>query len=374
MSILGGVKSGLSLLGGIANNIASNPYLQGRSSGMMPAEASQYQLQLREYERMMKEQEEARKMAMEQQQKQEAQRRIQQVVLGDVSERPDAYQGPGAAAKLMRYGFDPSAIKTLMPEESKPMSSVGKLMADRMALARQNPNDPMLAQYDAAIQKSTTTDGAGAPGYGLTPFLVQTPNGIKAFQMSNQGGMVEVPIPEGSQPYVGYDKAYDTRLGNQDAIAQTAGNIESQKAQGKASGEAIAGAPEAIASMGQTADLIDQALSHPGLSAAVGRSSIMNPLAANALSGTDRADFLAIQDQLEGKAFLQAFESLKGGGQITEVEGKKATQAIARLNTAQSEAAYKQALSELKEVISAGIDRQKSKTGAAPSGGWRIIE
>lgn len=80
---------------------------------MMPAEASQYQLQMREYERMMKEQEEARKQAMEQQQMAEAQRRIQQVVLGDVAERPDAYQGQGAAAKLMKYGFDPKQLSAL---------------------------------------------------------------------------------------------------------------------------------------------------------------------------------------------------------------------------------------------------------------------
>ncbi len=41
-------------------------------------------------------------------------------------------------------------------------------------------------------------------------------------------------------------------------------------------------------------------------------------------------DFNAMLDQVQGGAFLQAFESLKGGGQITQIEGEKATQAIVR--------------------------------------------
>jgi len=56
-------------------------------------------------------------------------------------------------------------------------------------------------------------------------------------------------------------------------------------------------------------------------------------------------------DQLKGTAFLQAFETLKGGGQITEVEGQKATQAIARINQAQDPKDFAAAISELKDII-----------------------
>jgi hypothetical protein len=52
------------------------------------------------------------------------------------------------------------------------------------------------------------------------------------------------------------------------------------------------------------------------------------------LPSVDAARAATFLDQIGGAAFLTAFETLKGGGQITEVEGEKATNAIARLSTA----------------------------------------
>ncbi|MDB6179341.1 hypothetical protein PAF17_17785 [Paracoccus sp. Z330] len=51
--------------------------------------------------------------------------------------------------------------------------------------------------------------------------------------------------------------------------------------------------------------------------------------------------------QAQGQTFLEAFESLKRGGQITEVEGKKVGVAMARLNRAQATDAYQDALNDL---------------------------
>lgn len=64
-------------------------------------------------------------------------------------------------------------------------------------------------------------------------------------------------------------------------------------------------------------------------------------------------------DQLKGQAFLQAFESLKGGGQITEVEGQKATNAILRLQQYQNETDFANALKDLREVVQAGLARAR---------------
>jgi hypothetical protein len=91
-----------------------------------------------------------------------------------------------------------------------------------------------------------------------------------------------------------------------------------------------------------------------------------------AFPGTRDAGFDAMGDQLKGKVFLEAFQSLKGAGQITEVEGQKATDAIGRLNRAQSEGDYKAALTELKGVITGGMERARRQASpAAPSGGAR---
>lgn len=83
------------------------------------------------------------------------------------------------------------------------------------------------------------------------------------------------------------------------------------------------------------------------------------------MAGTDAMDFQVVLDQLGGQAFLQAFETLKGGGQITEVEGKKATDAMARLNRKQSDAEFKRSLQDLREVVGAGLQRAKAGAGGA---------
>ena len=82
------------------------------------------------------------------------------------------------------------------------------------------------------------------------------------------------------------------------------------------------------------------------------------------IPGTEAADFTVLLDQIKGKQFLEAFETLKGGGQITEVEGRKATEAMARMNTAQSENEFKAALQEFKGIVQQGVERAKQK--AAP--------
>lgn len=98
---------------------------------------------------------------------------------------------------------------------------------------------------------------------------------------------------------------------------------------------------------------IDGILSDPALDKSTG---VYAPL--QNVPGTPQRRFGARANQLEGQAFLQAFESLKGGGHITEIEGVKATQAIGRLDTAQSPDDYRAALQELRETLATGIARR----------------
>jgi hypothetical protein len=87
------------------------------------------------------------------------------------------------------------------------------------------------------------------------------------------------------------------------------------------------------------------------------------------LEGSDAASYERRQLQIEGKTFLEAFESLRGGGAITEVEGAKGQQAISRMNKAQSEVEYVKAARELQEVVRKGVERARTKAGVAPGGG-----
>ncbi len=108
-------------------------------------------------------------------------------------------------------------------------------------------------------------------------------------------------------------------------------------------------------------DLINSVMESPYLNSVTGMlQGRMPPLTQG---GTD----LTIQiEQLQGQAFLQAFESLKGGGAITEVEGRAATNAIARLNRAQSGEAFKQGLRELQAIYQRAIDRINSGSLVQP--------
>lgn len=127
--------------------------------------------------------------------------------------------------------------------------------------------------------------------------------------------------------------------------------------------KAIADAPRVIDNANEALRLADALVTHPGMKQAVGASSL---LGLQKVPGTEAKDFMNRLDQIRGGAFLEAFNTLKGGGQITEVEGKKATDAIARMDNATSEDAFKQAVADYQSVIRTGVERAKRKAGAHP--------
>jgi len=87
-----------------------------------------------------------------------------------------------------------------------------------------------------------------------------------------------------------------------------------------------------------------------------------------AVPGTDAADATALWKQIQGQAFLDAFERLRGGGQITVIEGEKATAAKARLDRAQSIEAITSALNDLEEIFLNAQQRAYQKASGQPQG------
>lgn len=118
----------------------------------------------------------------------------------------------------------------------------------------------------------------------------------------------------------------------------------------------------AIDTADQSLANIDAVINDPNLDMAIGVGGVLPPI-----PGTPQAGVVARIEQLQGTAFLQAFESLKGGGQITEVEGHKATQAIARLNRAQRREDFVTALQDLREIVSRARNRAALKLGGGSS-------
>jgi hypothetical protein len=146
---------------------------------------------------------------------------------------------------------------------------------------------------------------------------------------------------------------------------ETAEAVEKERAltQVKADVKSVEQRKSALDSGNYMFNLLDQAIKHPGRATSTGLSGTIDP--RNYLPGTNATNFKALLDQIKGSAFLQAFENLKGGGQITQIEGEKATNAIARLQTAQSDEEFVKALKEFQGIIGKGVERLG---GNVPSG------
>jgi hypothetical protein len=97
---------------------------------------------------------------------------------------------------------------------------------------------------------------------------------------------------------------------------------------------------------------------HPGFENAVGATWLPG---ARFVPGTDVAGFMSRFDQIKGASFLEAFESLKNGGAITEKEGQKGTDAINRMSTSTDEKEFIRAALDLQDVIRKGVANAQSR-------------
>ncbi|MEP9354878.1 hypothetical protein ABLE93_14915 [Xanthobacter sp. KR7-65] len=136
-----------------------------------------------------------------------------------------------------------------------------------------------------------------------------------------------------------------------------------QKALGTASGEAQAQLPGAEGMAGQIGKHIDELANDPYL------PNMLGPLASRMPNvSADAARVQARMDQLKGGVFLQGYQMLKGGGAITEVEGLKAENAMARLSAAQNLQDYRAALADFRDALSTGLAKLRSQASMVPGG------
>lgn len=235
--------------------------------------------------------------------------------------------------------YDPKTGQAIFSAPEKPIASSGlaKLINERNSLPE---GSPLRATYDEAIRKETTT----------TEPLVMTVN--------SQGVPTYTPRGKaaGSMPYVP----------TLDANAQgaVAGAKETAKQQAEVNVKAIAALPQVIANAERSIKTVNDLLSHKGFSDYIGAT--WKPYASE-IDGSNAAGAKALLNQIQGGAFLEAFEKLKGGGAITEIEGKKATDAIARMNKSTDEEDFKIAAKDYIDVITSGVERAKNAASKASS-------
>lgn len=139
-------------------------------------------------------------------------------------------------------------------------------------------------------------------------------------------------------------------------------NLEGAKFQetlGKERAEVAVTLPAVEAATQRALDTVEAIRNHPGKKWGVGVTGVLP-----GIPGTEQRGFVTLVDQAKGQAFLEAFNSLRGGGQITEAEGRKATEALARLDRAQTPQDFDAALKDYEDVIRNGLAAVRQKAGA----------
>lgn len=117
------------------------------------------------------------------------------------------------------------------------------------------------------------------------------------------------------------------------------------KKQGQIKSKKIADIDAAIQGMNNSVAVAEQKIgvlmTHPGLEDAVGQ---VNGLKGKLATSKEGAEFITLYDELAGQIFLSAFEKLKGGGPITDLEGQKAQSAASNLDRQLDPDSFRRAL------------------------------
>jgi hypothetical protein len=115
---------------------------------------------------------------------------------------------------------------------------------------------------------------------------------------------------------------------------------------------------------------VNELLTNKGFNSAVGSkvgsAAYAFGLKDEPFAGTDASGFLAREKELQGKAFLETRQLLKGGGAITDFESKKAESSLLRANNATSEQEYIEAMTAYKAALVTGYNKLRTSQGHEP--------
>jgi hypothetical protein len=229
--------------------------------------------------------------------------------------------------------------------------------------------------YSQYMQRSKPTKAT----YGMTPHFIKDADGkVKVVQFSSTGEQKVSDLPEGFKLAKGVEKIdAGTHFELRDAITnellgtvdKNVGAVEAEKQAGKMSAEAVAELPATLARSNDAVQLIDEIINSgeiPNILGDLQGRVTPRTVGARAVIGQGGIDVLQKISRLQGSVFLEAFQRLKGGGQITEIEGAKAEASMIDLNNRfVSPNAYISELRNLKSVILEGMQRARNKALAA---------
>lgn len=140
------------------------------------------------------------------------------------------------------------------------------------------------------------------------------------------------------------------------------GNIAAAKESAKLRETAKNAVHAAIPMAAETLNLSNDLREHPMLEEMTGTSRLVHDRLA-ALGGNPQADFLAKHNQATGRQFLSGIEFMRGFGQLTQIEGQTAQQAVAEMDRSTDAESYKKASQKYDAAIRAGIRKIAGQAG-----------
>ncbi len=234
----------------------------------------------------------------------------------------------------------------------------------------------LLASLPPEIGWRILAERANPTRVGLQPVMVEEPgpNGervVVPYFPTQTGELRRGQLPPGARVAEGIrtvDMGTGTgilggRTGTPMGVVprDTAGR-EREERVGQAQGIDIAKAPEIISTSNRSISQINEVLNHPAFSTA---SGVLSPL--QNIPGTSAYDFGRRLEQLQGVAFLQAFDSLRGAGAVSNREGEIAQAAIARIKAGLSPSDLRKALDELRMIAEAAKEKGLAAAQGRPA-------
>lgn len=215
-------------------------------------------------------------------------------------------------------------------------TSTDPVAAARLMMASSDPK--MQAAGVELFSKLQIAAQKGAESYSKTPIWGVDKDGNPALvQVSDQGKAVQTQLPGGvkiGKDPIKVDAGTHFILLDpvtRQPVGQLPKDVAGEAAQTKLGTEKAAAQvdlPRVESNSESMLSQIDAVRTDPYLPSMTGPVDTYLPN----LSG-DANRVQSKVDQLGGQAFLQAFQALKGGGAITEIEGQKATAALSRLQS-----------------------------------------
>jgi hypothetical protein len=268
-----------------------------------------------------------------------------------------------------------------MPPEQRAqlLSQAGATAGERMQQGTATANREQTAATALAGQQSTAATALAGQGVTMRGQDMTAGTALAGQNITSQGQAIQERTQSLAQQR--FDRENDPQFAQRMEAAKTQGRLAATNdIEAKTVLPGVINTAENVVRLVDTmigkrddkGNLLKGEKPHRGFANAVG----FGFPGARYIPGTPAADFQSYLNQVNGTAFLQAFETLKGGGQITEIEGLKATQAINRMDSSTTEKEFINAARDFQDVVRGAVGRAKDKvkTLDRPSSGGADIE